>query len=77
MVKANEMTDRGTNALKTHLSGCEKLEMRQTRRGKMHVAMALLRKSQYNGSLGPTRRRIILMIIFVSSNRMAAGMSWV
>lgn len=34
MVKANEMTDRGTNALKTHMSGCDQIEMRQTRRGK-------------------------------------------
>jgi hypothetical protein len=33
MVKSNQMEDRGTNALKTHMSGLEKMEMRQTRRG--------------------------------------------
>ena len=33
MVKSNQMEDRGTNALKTHMSGTEKMEMRQTRRG--------------------------------------------
>jgi hypothetical protein len=33
MVQANTMTDRGTNALKTHMAGCDKMEMRQTRRG--------------------------------------------
>jgi hypothetical protein len=33
MVKANQMEDRGTNALKSHMATCEKMEMRQTRRG--------------------------------------------
>jgi hypothetical protein len=33
MVKSNAMNDRGTNALKTHMSDVDKMEMRQTRRG--------------------------------------------
>ena len=32
-MQANKMTDRGSDALKTHLSDCEKLVMKQTRRG--------------------------------------------
>jgi hypothetical protein len=32
-MQANVMNDRGTDAMKTHLSGCEMLEYRQVRRG--------------------------------------------
>jgi len=32
-MEANNMEDRGSNALKTHMSDCEQLELRQTRRG--------------------------------------------
>uniref|UniRef100_A0A7R9WW98 Phospholipid scramblase n=1 Tax=Craspedostauros australis TaxID=1486917 RepID=A0A7R9WW98_9STRA len=32
-MEANKMEDRGSNALKTHMAGCQKLDIRQTRRG--------------------------------------------
>jgi hypothetical protein len=32
-MQSNKMEDRGDGAMKTHLTGCDKLVMKQTRRG--------------------------------------------
>ncbi|KAG7337528.1 scramblase [Nitzschia inconspicua] len=55
MVKANEMTDRGSNALKTHMSGCEKLEMRQTRRGWLQECLGCEAQTEFKYFIGETQ----------------------
>mmetsp|Transcript_26201 Transcript_26201/g.43001 ORF Transcript_26201/g.43001 Transcript_26201/m.43001 type:complete len:256 (+) Transcript_26201:153-920(+) len=51
----NEMNDRGTNVLSSHLAGCQKMEMRQTRRGWLQECCGCEAKTEFKYFIGDTQ----------------------
>jgi len=51
-MEANNMEDRGSNALKTHMSDCEQLELRQTRRGWFQECLGCEAKTEFKYFIG-------------------------
>lgn len=54
-MKANTMADRGSTALKSHMTGCPKMEMRQTRRGCMQEILGCEAQTEFKYFIGETQ----------------------